>query len=87
MRILDVVADVGKEIDRFGSHGARHFPVASLADGAVGIIHLAPGGVLGRHPAAVAQLFVVVAGSGWVTGSTEERAPVAAGDAVLWEAG
>lgn len=50
-------------------------------------IEVAAGGVVGRHPAVVAQLFVVVRGSGWVSGANGEREPVEAGDAVLWEQG
>ena len=87
MRLLDLAGASWREIDRFGSQGARHHAFASLADGAVAIIHLSPGGLLGRHPAAGPQLFVVVAGSGWVAGPDGERAPVAEGDAVLWDAG
>ena len=51
------------------------------------MIEIEPGGVVGRHPAAVAQLFVVVEGSGWVSGGGGEREPIAAGEAVLWEEG
>ncbi len=51
------------------------------------VIEIEPGGVVGRHPAVVPQLFVVVSGSGWVSGSDGEREPVEAGGAVLWEQG
>jgi quercetin dioxygenase-like cupin family protein len=51
------------------------------------VIEIAPGGIVGRHPAVVPQLFVVVRGSGWVSGADGEREPVEAGDAVLWEQG
>jgi quercetin dioxygenase-like cupin family protein len=51
------------------------------------VIELAPGGIVGRHPAGVAQLFVVVRGSGWASGSDGERVPIEAGEAVLWEPG
>ena len=40
-----------------------------------------------QHPAAVAQLFVVVSGSGWVSGADGEREAIVAGQAVLWEPG
>jgi len=51
------------------------------------VIELEPGGIVGRHPAGVAQLFVVVRGSGWASGIDGERVPVEAGEAVLWEPG
>jgi quercetin dioxygenase-like cupin family protein len=49
------------------------------------VIEIAPGGVVGRHPSVVPQLFVVVRGSGWVSGGDGERESIAAGEAVLWE--
>jgi mannose-6-phosphate isomerase-like protein (cupin superfamily) len=51
------------------------------------VIEIGPGGVVGRHPGVVAQLFVVVSGSGWVSGGDGEREPIAAGEAVLWDHG
>ena len=51
------------------------------------MIEIAPGGVVARHPAVGAQLFVVVSGSGWVSGGDGEREPIEAGEAVLWEPG
>lgn len=59
-----------------------------LATGAHAVvIEIGAGGVVGRHPAVFAQLFVVVRGSGWVSGSDAEREPIATGEAVLWDAG
>jgi quercetin dioxygenase-like cupin family protein len=51
------------------------------------VIDVEPGGVVGRHPAVVAQLFVVVRGSGWVSGGDGGREEIASGEAVLWDAG
>jgi quercetin dioxygenase-like cupin family protein len=51
------------------------------------VIEIAPGGVVGRHPTASAQLFVVVRGSGWVSGADGLRIQISAGEAVLWEPG
>ena len=68
-----------------GSVGAR---VRLLgAEAHVAVIEIAPGGVVGRHPAAVPQLFVAVRGSGWVSGGDGEREPIEAGEAVAWERG
>jgi len=68
-----------------GSVSARVRRLATQAHAVV--IEIGAGGVVGRHPAGVAQLFVVVRGSGWVSGADGERVTIEAGDAVAWEAG
>jgi hypothetical protein len=50
-------------------------------------IDLEPGGVLGRHPAAFDQLFIVVGGRGWVSGSDGVEEQIEAGMAAWWAAG
>ena len=50
------------------------------------LVELAAGGVIGAHPAASRQLFVVLRGQGWVRTETE-RADLGPGEAVLWEPG
>ena len=57
------------------------------ADAHAVVIDLDPGGIVGRHPAAGAQLFIVVLGTGWVSGGDGEREQIRAGEAVLWEPG
>jgi hypothetical protein len=57
------------------------------AEAHVVVIRVEAGGVVGRHPAGLAQLFVVVRGAGWVSGGDGEREPIKAGAAVLWESG
>ena len=57
------------------------------AEAHVVVIGVEAGGVVGRHPAAGAQLFVVVHGAGWVSGGDGEREPIKAGKAVVWEPG
>lgn len=74
-----------REVTASGSLSAR---VRRLAPSAhVVVIEIGPGGVVARHPAVVVQLFVVVRGSGWVSGADGERRPIGAGEAVLWEQG
>jgi quercetin dioxygenase-like cupin family protein len=51
------------------------------------VIAIEPRGTVGRHPATVEQLFVVVRGSGWVSGGDGVREPISAGEAVLWDPG
>jgi quercetin dioxygenase-like cupin family protein len=75
-------------ISGFGSRAAAAVPL-TLPDGDAHVLRLrlGPGGTLGRHPASVDQLFVVVEGEGWASGADGERVPVAAGTALYWVAG
>jgi hypothetical protein len=43
--------------------------------------------LIGTHPAAAAQLFLITAGEGWVAGPDGEQVPVSAGWGVRWAAG
>jgi len=80
-----------RAVEEFGSVGVTLAPLTEpLARGApfqAARFRLEPGGVIGRHPASVEQLLVVVDGSGWVSGADGERRPIAAGEAAFWEAG
>ncbi len=84
MRVLRGLAG-DRPITQFASREAAVRGVTR--QGHVVVVDIGPGGVLGRHPATVAQLFVVVSGSGWVSGEDGERVEIAAGEAALWEAG
>lgn len=53
----------------------------------VTLVRYEPGGVIGEHPAGVAQLFQVVDGRGWVSGASRERIRILAGEQVVWERG
>jgi quercetin dioxygenase-like cupin family protein len=74
-----------REVTAPGSISARVRRLASEAHAVV--IEIAPGGVVARHPAVVSQLFVVVSGSGWVSGNDDEREAIRAGEAVVWDQG
>jgi quercetin dioxygenase-like cupin family protein len=74
-----------REVTAPGSVSARVRRLAPAAH--VVVIEIAPGGVVGRHPAGAFQLFTVVRGVGWVSGSDGERTSISAGEAVLWEPG
>jgi quercetin dioxygenase-like cupin family protein len=74
-----------RPIMQFGSVSASVRGVTR--EGHAVVIEIGPGGNLGRHPATVPQLFVVVSGSGWVSGADGERLAIAAGQAAVWEAG
>jgi len=79
---------VGRPLVAFGSAGAAIAPILRAAgEVQVGCIHLAPGGGVGHHPAVGPQLFLVVAGAGWVRGEDGERRPIRAGRAAFWRDG
>jgi quercetin dioxygenase-like cupin family protein len=84
MRIIRRLA-ADRPITQFGSVAASVHGVTR--EGHVVVIEIGPGGNLGRHRATVAQLFVVVRGSGWVSGADGERVAIAAGEAAVWEGG
>lgn len=83
MRFVELSGD--REIDRYESTAARVRRLAAEAH--VAVVEIRPGGAVGRHPAASRQLFAVARGSGWVAGGGGTRAPIEAGQAVLWEEG
>jgi hypothetical protein len=58
---------------------------ASNAPSRFACFHIGPGGFIPRHPAVGAQLFAVVEGAGWVSGSDGNRIPIRAGQAAYWE--
>jgi quercetin dioxygenase-like cupin family protein len=57
------------------------------ADCRAGIFRIDAGGRIARHPAAGRQLLAVLDGTGVVSGGDGADVAVAAGDAVVWEAG
>ena len=84
MHVIDFNAERSAPITEYDSHGASAQP---LADGAgeahVYAVHLAPGGEIGPHPAGFGQLFLVVAGEGWVAGADGMRCCVRAGQGAV----
>ena len=88
VRIVEIVGEPGRPIERFGSAAARHLGGVRFAgDGGWTVLSLGADGHLGRHPTALDQLFVVLAGSGWVAGDDRVRTPIQAGQAALFNRG
>ncbi len=88
MKMLQFDRDAGRSIRQYGSVNVGFSGIARILSAAqIGAIHFSPGGTVGYHQAVTRQLFLVVEGSGWVRGGTEERSPISAAQAVLWEQG
>jgi quercetin dioxygenase-like cupin family protein len=78
------------DVTEYGSRGVHMSEAARLeeVDGiSVHLARIAPGGLLGRHPTRVWQLFAVTSGSGWVTASDGVRHAIQSGQAVMWSPG
>ena len=77
-----------RPISAHGSIGLQATRIAA-GDGGVTVTCLAvrPRGAIGTHPASGDQLFLVIAGSGWVAGLDGIRHPVQPGQGVRWAAG
>ena len=87
MEIRSFDISTARPVTDFGSDFRLSPLVAPGARVAINVIHLAPGGCVGRHRAVVPQAFCVVAGEGWVAGDDDERVAIAVGQAVEWSEG
>lgn len=71
-----------------GSVGLHATRIARFADSTrATCLTVAPGGVIGTHPAGSHQLLLIVTGAGWVAGGDGERVPITAGRAAYWPPG
>lgn len=88
MKIFRFDPDVGVPItDHQSYHVVNARVVRTTAPVQIGVMHLSAGGVLGYHRATLPQLFMVVAGDGWVRGESEGRESISVGQAAFWSAG
>lgn len=87
MRLFRFDAEVSVPVSRYGSD-VRIGPLTGDDSRVqVQVVHVPPGGVVGRHPAAAPQLFAVVAGHGLVSGHDGVPKPIGPGRAALWDEG
>jgi quercetin dioxygenase-like cupin family protein len=76
------------EVTRHGSISLHATRIAQFAETTwATCLAVAPGGVIGTHPADSHQVLLIVSGSGWVAGSDGVRVPVTAGQAAYWAPG
>jgi GrpB-like predicted nucleotidyltransferase (UPF0157 family)/quercetin dioxygenase-like cupin family protein len=87
MEIFTFEEQVSIPISSFGSR-FRIGPLTDTDSGVrVQVMHLPPGGLIGRHKATTTQLFAVVQGSGWGSGADGRRRILRTGFAALWAEG
>lgn len=88
MKLFRFDRDTGFPVDQHGSISAAFsYIVMTITEARVGCMYIEPGGLIGYHSAALAQVFLVVQGEGWVRGEEAERRRIAAGQAAFWQAG
>ncbi|GGE06666.1 cupin [Marinithermofilum abyssi] len=88
MNIYRFDREVGTPVEQFGNTGVTLSRILLTAGPAqVSCIHLDPEGRIGEHRGTAPELFLIVEGEGWVSGSGQEQIPVRAGEAVFWERG
>ena len=63
-------------------------PISERSPFQAAVFRFAPGGRITRHPAGSRpQILAVLEGSGEVSGASDVEEPIAAGEAVFWQAG
>ena len=89
MRVYDFGRNHALPVDHYES---RNFMIARIFRGAqretaLDLAYLEPGGVIGKHPTGLDQLFMVVNGRGWVSGPDGKPEAISAGQAAFWQRG
>ena len=80
MKIVDFSPERAESIAQFGSIGASSVRVGDgQGEAHVYCVRFAPGGRIGEHPTGFGQLFLVIEGSGWISGQDGVRVAIAAG--------
>lgn len=88
MQIFRFMTSDGISILLYGSRGLTQTGISrSSGPARISSMTLAPGGEIGEHTATAAQLFLVISGSGWVTGGEGRPTPLSAGEGAFWEQG
>ncbi|MNV96117.1 hypothetical protein D3C71_1910830 [compost metagenome] len=86
MRIFNFDKEAGREITNFNSIQVNFSKIALHNNPVhIGCFLIGAEGVVGLHPAAIHQLFVVVNGQGWVKGKEGEKFHIESGRAAYWE--
>ena len=87
MRILSLAGLPRRTVESFGSAGFSVGAFGITADAHLVAVTLAPGGVVGRHPAVGRQLLIVLSGEALVSGDDGSVTSIGPGEAAAWEPG
>jgi quercetin dioxygenase-like cupin family protein len=79
--------EVSIPVSQFGSSFAIGPLIGPDSNVQIQIIHVRPGGLIGRHLASGRQFFAVVTGSGWGSGPDGQHRTLRAAYGALWEEG
>lgn len=78
----------GMSVTRYDSHNLSIRPLLRVERKTMlHCIVLAAKGLVGYHQTVSNQLFMVVAGSGWVRGESDQEHPISVGQVAFWQAG
>jgi GrpB-like predicted nucleotidyltransferase (UPF0157 family) len=87
MEIVRFDAEISRPVTEFGSNFRLGKLIGDSSNVSVQIIHIAPGGNIGRHCAVARQLFAVVAGDAVVRGDDSFPRVLTVGYAAVWDQG
>jgi GrpB-like predicted nucleotidyltransferase (UPF0157 family) len=87
VRVVRFDDEVAVPISEFGSRFRIGPLTGNDTRGGVQMMHLPPGGLIGRHVTPVRQLLGIVSGSGWAEGDDGIRRELRSGYGVVWERG
>jgi quercetin dioxygenase-like cupin family protein len=88
MKIFRFDPEVGRSIEQYKSLNFMISKVAHLqGEAVVNCAYLRANGLIGYHQAVAPQLFLVVAGEGWVRGASPGKTAIKAGQAAYWQEG
>lgn len=88
MELIDFSRTKADPIERFESASASRVVIGGTRNGSrVYCLYFGPDGIIGAHPTGFCQFFLVVEGSGWVSGADGNRIALTAGEGVRLEKG
>lgn len=80
MKLIDLSMDRAQPVTRFSSVGTRSVAVGhGHGEAHVYTLYFDPGGAIGPHPTGFAQLFLPIAGRGWIAGADGIRHEIGEG--------
>lgn len=88
MTLYNFEPQPGMSVTQYGSRNLTIQALLRVAhETALHYMVLGANGQVGYHQTVSNQLFMVVAGQGWVRGESEQEHPISVGQAAFWHAG